>query len=47
MATNSIESFLNITRDTILYTIPFYKNEGIPIPFSDFSRVLGVDKEEL
>ena len=35
MATNSIDSFLNITRDTFLCTIPFYKNEGVAIPFND------------
>ena len=34
MATNSIETFLNITRDTFLYTIPFYKLEGIATPAS-------------
>ena len=36
MALNSIESFLNITRDTFLYTIRFYKLDGVAIPFSDY-----------
>ena len=43
MATNSIESFLNITRDTFLYTIPFYKLEGIAIPFNDYLEGLHLD----
>ena len=42
MATNSIESFLNITRDTFLHTIPLYNLEGIAIPFNDYPTLMDV-----